>query len=95
MPTRPSVPVPSVTPAEMEQMVARAGLVLNPGQTADLVLVWRQLSGLIARIPHDRPMLDDFASAFRLPLPAAAAPVKRGPVKRVLSRIRKRAARGR
>jgi hypothetical protein len=94
MSIRPGVPVTSVTPAEMEQLVARAGLVLNPGQMADLVLVWRQLSGLIASIPHDRPMVDDFASVFRLPLPATA-PVKRGPVKRVLSRIRKRAARGR
>jgi hypothetical protein len=94
MSMRPGVPVTSITPAEMEQMVARAGLVLNPGQTADLVLVWRQLSGLISSIPHDRPMVDDFASAFRLP-PPTPAPVRRSPVKRVLSRIRKRAARGR
>ena len=94
MAARPSVPPASVTPAEMEQLVARAGLVLNPGQMADLVLVWRQLSGLIASIPHDRPMVDDFSSVFRLPVPTAAT-VRRGPLKRVLSRISKRTKRGR
>ena len=38
MSLRPVPPVRPVTPAEMEQMVARAGLTLNPGQMADLVL---------------------------------------------------------
>ena len=81
----------SFTPAEMEQMVARAGLTLNPGQMADLVLSWRQLSALVASLPHDRPLVDDLPYAFRPP-PPVPAPVNRGPVKRVLSRIRKRAA---
>jgi hypothetical protein len=61
----------SVSPAEMQVLMARAGLVLNPGQTADLVLVWRQLAALIASLPRERPMVDDFAFAFRLPPPAA------------------------
>ena len=77
MAARPSVPLPPPGPAEMEQMVARAGLRLNPGQMADLVLIWRQLSGLIAGIPRDRPMVDDSASVFRLPPPAALAPQAR------------------
>ena len=69
-------PAPSAPPVSLPQMqvlVARAGLVLNPGQMADLVLVWRQLAGLIASIPRDRPLLDDQAFAFRLPPPEAAA----------------------
>jgi hypothetical protein len=94
MPMHPSVPTPPISPAEMEQMVARAGLRLNPGQMADLVVVWRQLSGQIASIRRDRPMVDDFAYGFRL-APPAVPPVRRGPIKRVLSRIGKRAALGR
>jgi hypothetical protein len=64
-------PVPSVGPAEMQAMVVRAGLTLNPGQMADLVLAWRQLAALIAAIPRDRPLADDQAYVFRLPPPAA------------------------
>ncbi|MGH7042790.1 MAG: amidase family protein, partial [Acetobacteraceae bacterium] len=64
----------SLSPAEMQMLTTRAGLVLNPGQVADLVLVWRQLSGLIALLPRERPMLDDQAFVFRLPAPAEAAP---------------------
>ncbi len=60
-----------VTPAEMQAMVARAGLTLNPGQMADLVLAWRQLSALIAAIPRDRSLADDQAYVFRLPPPSA------------------------
>jgi hypothetical protein len=56
----------------MQLLLSRAGLVLNPGQIADLVLAWRQLAGLIAAIPHDRPLADDMASTFRLPPPQAA-----------------------
>ena len=48
---------------------------MNPGQVADLVLAWRQVAGLIALIPHDRPLADDSAYAFRLPPPARAAAV--------------------
>ncbi len=69
-------PAPSAPPVSLPQMqvlVARAGLVLNPGQMADLVLVWRQLAALIASIPRDRPLLDDQAFVFRLPPPEAAA----------------------
>ena len=60
-------------------MISRAGLVLNPGQVADLVLAWRQVAQLSASISRDRPLVDDFAIAFRLPSPqpkkrAAAKP---------------------
>jgi hypothetical protein len=71
MAAMPAKPMPSVSPAEMQAMVARAGLTLNPGQMADLVLAWRQLSGLIAMIPRDRPLADDQACVFRLPPPAS------------------------
>jgi hypothetical protein len=68
--------VPTISPGEMQLLLSRAGLVLNPGQVADLVLAWRQVAGLIAAIPHDRPLVDDMALAFRLPPPggAVAAP---------------------
>lgn len=69
---------PTISPAEMQILVSRAGLVLNPGQVADLVLAWRQIAGLIAGLPADRPMADDIAYSFRLPPPveAAAAPAR-------------------
>ena len=70
MAAMPAKPMPSVGPAEMQAMVARAGLTLNPGQMADLVLAWRQLAGLIAAIPRDRPLADDQAYVFCLPAPA-------------------------
>ncbi len=70
MAAMPAKPAPSVSPAEMQAMVARAGLTLNPGQMADLVLAWRQLAGLIAAIPRDRPLADDQAFVFRLAPPA-------------------------
>lgn len=65
----------------MQLLLSRAGLVLNPGQVADLVLAWRQVAGLIASLPHDRPLADDMALTFRLPPPAssAAAPVPIAP----------------
>jgi len=78
----PAKPMPSVGPAEMQAMVARAGLTLNPGQMADLVLAWRQLAGLIAAIPHDRPLADDQAYVFRLPAPAADHQPKPEPVRK-------------
>ena len=65
--------VPPISPGEMQLLLSRAGLVLNPGQVADLVLAWRQVAGLIAAIPHDRPLADDMALTFRLPPPAAAS----------------------
>ena len=58
--------------AEMERMVAQAGLTLNAGQMADLALGWRQMVGLLARIPRDRALLDDQAFVFRLAPPAPA-----------------------
>jgi len=72
---------PPVSPAEMQAMVARAGLTLNPGQMADLVLAWRQLAGLITLIPRDRPMADDLAYAFRLPVRTGKAQPERKPVR--------------
>ena len=70
--------VPTISPGEMQLLLSRAGLVLNPGQVADLVLAWRQVAGLIAAMPRDRPLVDDMALAFRLPPPAdAAAPERR------------------
>jgi hypothetical protein len=57
----------------MQVLVARAGLTLNPGQVADLVLAWRQIVGLLGLIPRDRPLLDDQAFVFRVPPPAAPA----------------------
>lgn len=69
--------VAPISPGEMQLLLSRAGLVLNPGQVADLVLAWRQVAGLIGMLPRDRPLADDMALAFRLPPPAgptAAAP---------------------
>ena len=54
----------------MQLLLSRAGLALNPGQIADLVLAWRQVAGLITLIPHDRPLADDMALAFRLAPPS-------------------------
>ena len=73
MPAPPVMSVPTISPGEMQLLLSRAGLVLNPGQVADLVLAWRQVAGLIAAIPHDRPLADDAAYAFRLPPPAGSA----------------------
>ncbi len=79
-----ATPTPSISPAEMQVLVARAGLTLNPGQMADLVLAWRQMVGLLGLIPRDRPLLDDQAFVFRLPPPVAAVapPGARSPAAR-------------
>jgi hypothetical protein len=66
-----AAPTPPLSLAEMQVLVARAGLTLNPGQMADLVLAWRQVVGLLKSIRVERPMLDDQAFVFRLPPPAA------------------------
>jgi len=58
--------------SEMQALLAPTGLVLNSGQMADLVLAWRQVTGLIAAIPRDRPLADDLACVFRVPPPAPA-----------------------
>jgi hypothetical protein len=55
----------------MQLLLARAGLALNPGQVADLVLAWRQVAGLIAGMPRDRKLADDMAVRFHLAPPAA------------------------
>jgi hypothetical protein len=55
----------------MQLLLSRAGLALNPGQIADLVLAWRQVAGLITSIPRDRPLSDDMSLVFRLAPPAA------------------------
>jgi len=65
--------VPAISPGEMQLLLSRTGLVLNPGQVADLVLAWRQVAGLIAAMPHDRPLADDMACTFRLPSPSGTA----------------------
>jgi hypothetical protein len=69
MPVSPAASVPSLSPGEMQLLLSRAGLALNPGQVADLVLAWRQVAGLIASMPRDRPLADDMACAFRLTPP--------------------------
>jgi hypothetical protein len=66
MPVSPAASVPPLSPGEMQLLLSRAGLALNPGQVADLVLAWRQVAGLIASLPRDRPLADDMAYAFRL-----------------------------
>ncbi|HXA23125.1 MAG TPA: hypothetical protein VNW90_12570 [Acetobacteraceae bacterium] len=75
MPVSPAASVPPLSPGEMQLLLSRAGLALNPGQVADLVLAWRQVAGLIASLPRDRPLADDMAYTFRLmprtPVPAA------------------------
>ena len=68
MPASPAASVPPLSPGEMQLLLSRAGLALNPGQVADLVLAWRQVAGLIAGMPHDRPLADDMA----LCVPSAA-----------------------
>ena len=66
----PAMSVQAISPGEMQLLLSRAGLILNPGQVADLVLAWRQVEGLIGSIRHDRPLADDMALTFRLPPPS-------------------------
>ena len=93
-----SAPAPPLNPVEMQVLIARAGLTLNPGQVADLVLAWRQIVGLLGLIPRDRPLLDDQAFVFRLPPPAAPVAAPRGRVsapptaKKAASRTAKKTA---
>lgn len=70
----PATPVPTISPAEIQILISRTGLVLNPGQVADLVLAWRQVAGLVATMQRDRALADDMAVTFRLPPPAALPP---------------------
>jgi hypothetical protein len=73
----PAMSAQTISPGEMQLLLSRSGLILNPGQVADLVLAWRQVEGLIASIPHDRPLADDMALTFRLPTPSPlAAPAR-------------------
>jgi hypothetical protein len=75
---RPAASVPPISPEEMDQMISRAGLVLNAGQVADLVLAWRQVAQLSTLIPRNRPLADDFSVVFRLlpPQPRRRAAAK-------------------
>jgi hypothetical protein len=72
MAARPVASTPLTSPAELEQMIRRAGLSLNAGQLADLALAWRQVNELLGRIPRTWKLADDQAYAFRLPPPMAA-----------------------
>ena len=85
-------PVSLESPAEIQGHVARAGLVLNPGQMADLVLAWRQVAVLIAEMPRDRGFEDDMALAFRLAPPATIESEEPAETKNAPSPSRKRAA---
>ena len=69
----PAAPIPLLSAAEMQVLIARAGLTPNPGQVADLVLAWRQIVALLGLIPRDRPLADDQAFVFRVPPPPAPA----------------------
>jgi hypothetical protein len=71
----PAMSVQTISPGEMQLLLSRAGLILNPGQVADLVLAWRQVEGLIESIRHDRPLADDMALTFRLPSPGVSPSV--------------------
>ena len=82
MHARPAPLLPPPTPAEMACLVGRAGLTLNAGQMADLVLGWRHLAELIARLPRDRPLIVDLpftVSAPRSPfgVPSVGKPLSR------------------
>jgi hypothetical protein len=77
MPVSPAASVPPLSPGEMQLLLSRAGLALNPGQVADLVLAWRQVAGLIASIPRDRPLADDMACVFRLAPPVSGPGIAR------------------
>jgi len=69
----------AISPAEMHILVSRTGLVLNPGQLADLVLAWRQVAGLIGSLPRERPFADDMAMGFHIAPPALSPRPARGP----------------
>jgi hypothetical protein len=75
----PNPPVTTISPAEMQILVSRAGLVLNPGQVADLVLAWRQIAGMVAAMPRDRGFTDDMALTFRLTPPGPVIAAKPAP----------------
>lgn len=85
MANAPRPPGQGMSPADMQILSSRAGLALNPGQMADLVLAWRQVAGLIATLPVERPLADDMALVFRLPppppAPKPAAPTRKAPAK--------------
>src|ERR1700719_2342588 len=67
MPVSPAASVPPLSPGEMQLLLSRAGLVLNPGQVADV----------IASLPRDRPLADDMAYEFRLTPPDPVAGIAR------------------
>jgi hypothetical protein len=94
MPVSVATSVPPLSPAEMQLLLSRAGLALNPGQVADLVLAWRQVVGLIASMPRDRPLADDMAYCFRLTppvaIPGSARPAAAGAAKKAQASAHRR-----
>jgi hypothetical protein len=97
MSVSPATSVPSLSPGEMQLLLSRAGLALNPGQVADLVLAWRQVAGLIASMPRDRPLADDMACAFHLAppvsVPGLARPKPAGTARKAKAAPKRRAVR--
>ena len=85
MAPRPVASAPLTSPAELEQMIRRAGLSLNAGQLADLALAWRQVNELLGRVPRIWRLADDQAYAFRLP-PPGTAPAPAAPVGKATAR---------
>jgi hypothetical protein len=92
MPVSPAASIPPLSPGEMQLLLSRTGLALNPGQVADLVLAWRQVAGLIASMPRDRPLADDMACAFRLAPPPVSVPATARPKSAGTARKSKAAA---
>ncbi len=74
----PAKPALAFSPTEMTQLLARTGLSLNSGQLGDLVLGWRQIAEMIARLPRNRPLADDLAFVLRAPPLTQTAPDTRG-----------------
>jgi hypothetical protein len=70
-PPMPRPAPPTVTRDEVELLVRRAGLSLNPGQKADLALSFQHLVTLAATLPRARPLADEPAFVFLPPLPAS------------------------
>jgi hypothetical protein len=95
MPVSPAASVPPLSPGEMQLLLSRAGLALNPGQVADLVLAWRQVAGLIASLPRDRPLADDMAYTFRLTPRTSVPAIARPKVVATARKVKAPAARSR
>ena len=88
MHTRSAALITPPTPAEMSCLVSRAGLTLNAGQMADLVLSWRLLAEQIAQIQRDRPLRDDWTVSQAAPLRQTAPHEAEDRVGRTQARMR-------